>query len=105
MPRVAGAFPSTPSSSQSCRPSGTAFAGTDYRFLRYFPVKATDWAVIEWACQQGFRRFDFLQSHVKNDGLRWYKRSFGAVESLMTYHYYPNTGSVFRAREALIGGR
>lgn len=81
------------------------YVGTDYRFLRYHPVKVTDWAAIEWACDRGYGLFDFLQSHVKNDGLRWYKRSFGAVERPVAYYYYPKVGTTAVFRELLIGGR
>jgi lipid II:glycine glycyltransferase (peptidoglycan interpeptide bridge formation enzyme) len=82
-----------------------AYVGTDDRFLRYHPVKLTDWAAIEWACAGGHDSFDFLQSHVRNTGLRWYKQSFGAIEQPVSYHYYPRIGTTARLREALIGRR
>jgi CelD/BcsL family acetyltransferase involved in cellulose biosynthesis len=79
------------------------FVGTDYRELRLHPVKVADWAALSWACREGYRVFDFLQSHVQNHGLRWYKRSFGAVEVPVAYHYYPGTDPTSRLRETLIG--
>ena len=80
-----------------------AYVGIDYRFIGYHPVKAADWAAIEWACRERYRIFDFLQSHVDNQGLRWYKRSFGAEEQPLTYYYHPRTDGVASAREFLIG--
>lgn len=82
-----------------------AYVGTDYRFLGHHPVKVVDWATIEWACRQGYRVFDFLQSHVDNWGLRWYKRSFGARERPVDYYYHPRTDGVASVREVLIGRR
>jgi CelD/BcsL family acetyltransferase involved in cellulose biosynthesis len=79
------------------------FVGIDYRFLKHHCVKVTDWGGIAWACQRGFSVYDFLQSHVDNRGLRWFKRSFGAVESPVTYYYYPRMDPTATLREALIG--
>jgi len=81
------------------------YAGTDERFLRYHPVKLADWSAIELAWARGCRRVDLLQSHVRNTGLRWFKRSFGATEVPMTYFYYPRIGGTNRLREVFVGGR
>jgi CelD/BcsL family acetyltransferase involved in cellulose biosynthesis len=83
----------------------TLYVGTDYRALRYHPVRLTDWAAIEWACERGLRQLDFLMTALRNEGLRWYKRSFGAIEMPLTAIYYPSGGSADRLREALVGGR
>ena len=53
------------------------YLGTDYRALGYHPVRVTDWAAIEWGCARGLQRLDFLMTPLRNEGLRWYKRSFG----------------------------
>jgi CelD/BcsL family acetyltransferase involved in cellulose biosynthesis len=81
-----------------------AYVGTDYKFINYHPVKLLDWTAIEWACKNGYTSFDFLQSHIKNAGLRWYKRSFGAVEIPMVDYYYPSLGGADRLRERVVGG-
>jgi hypothetical protein len=79
------------------------YVGTDYRFLGHHPVKIADWGALSWACREGYRVYDFLQSHVQNRGLRWYKKSFGAVELPVAYYYYPGTDPTAFLREALIG--
>jgi hypothetical protein len=79
------------------------YVGTEYRSLLHHPVKVADWGALSWACDRGYRVYDFLQSHVDNHGLRWYKRSFGAVESPVTYYYYPRMDPTALVREALIG--
>jgi len=82
------------------------YVGTDYRALKYYhPIKLLDWSAIEWACSNGFRHFDLLQSHVRNEGLRWYKRSFGAIEVPVTYYYFPKVGSTAVLRDVLVGRR
>jgi CelD/BcsL family acetyltransferase involved in cellulose biosynthesis len=81
------------------------YAGTDERFLRYHPVKLADWSAIELAWERGSRRVDFLQSHVSNTGLRWFKRSFGATEIPMTYFYYPRVSGTNGLRELIMGRR
>ena len=85
--------------------ASVVYAGTDERFLSCHPVKRADWSTVELAWAGGYRRLDFLQSHVRNTGLRWYKRSFGATEVPMTYSYYPRIGSTNRLREVFVGGR
>ena len=82
------------------------YVGADYQALKYYhPIKLLDWATIEWACSNGFRHFDLLQSHVRNKGLRWYKRSFGATEVPVTYYYFPKVGSTAVLRDVLVGRR
>jgi hypothetical protein len=68
------------------------YIGTDYRFLRYQPVKLTYWTAIRWACESGNRFFDLGVTHVNNESLRWFKRSFGAAEHPVTYAYCPQDG-------------
>jgi CelD/BcsL family acetyltransferase involved in cellulose biosynthesis len=81
------------------------YAGTDERFLSYHPVKLADWSAVELAWALGCRSVDFMQSHVRNPGLRWYKRSLGATEVPVTYYYYPSVGTTNTLREILVGGR
>jgi CelD/BcsL family acetyltransferase involved in cellulose biosynthesis len=78
------------------------YAGTDYRFLQFCPVKLLDWVVISSACDEGYRYFDLLQSDVDNPGLRSYKRSFGAVESPVTFYYYPKVAPAYRLKDWLV---
>lgn len=81
------------------------YAGTDYRFIqKYSPVRIGDWALAEWAREQGYRTLDLLQSHVNNAGLRYYKHSLGAREREIVHYYYPRPGEVSALRGFLVGG-
>ncbi len=81
------------------------YAGTDYRFLRCYPVKLTYWTAIRLACGAGYRHFDFLQSDVDNLGLRWFKRSFGAVEIPVTFYFHPEVVSAVALKNWLARGQ
>jgi CelD/BcsL family acetyltransferase involved in cellulose biosynthesis len=83
-----------------------AYVGIDYQALRtYHQVKMLDWAAIELACARGYSQYDLLQSPERNEGLRRYKRVFGATESPMHYHYYPKVGSTALLRDVMVGRR
>jgi hypothetical protein len=81
------------------------YAGTDYRYLDWNPVRLGDWTMAEWGRDRGFRTLDLLQSHLNNTGLRWYKQSLGAREIPITHYYHPTIGSTSGLRELLVGGR
>jgi hypothetical protein len=81
------------------------YAGTDYRSLRYHPVKLAHWTAISLACEEGYRYFDFLQSDVGDLGLRYFKRSFGAAETPVTFYSYPKVGAVNRLKDWLVRGQ
>ncbi len=42
---------------------------------------------ILWACEQGFDRLDFGRTEIENEGLRSFKRSWGAEERELAYTY------------------
>jgi CelD/BcsL family acetyltransferase involved in cellulose biosynthesis len=42
---------------------------------------------IRWSCEEGFRRFDFGRTDLDNEGLRKFKRSWGAEELPLSYTY------------------
>jgi lipid II:glycine glycyltransferase (peptidoglycan interpeptide bridge formation enzyme) len=63
--------------------------GTDYASLDFHAAKLTYWSMMEWASSQGYRKFDMLRSPIENEGLRWFKRSLGAVETPLIYYYHP----------------
>ncbi len=43
--------------------------------------------VIRWACEAGFHTLDFGRTDIDNEGLRSFKRSWGADESELSYTY------------------
>ena len=43
--------------------------------------------MIRWACEAGFHTLDFGRTDVDNEGLRSFKRSWGASEVELAYTY------------------
>lgn len=84
---------------------GALYVGIDYRSLRWHPVKLADWVAIEMACSSGYQHYDFLLTDVGNAGLRWYKRSFGAVEIPVSHYYYPAIGGASLLKNELTNGK
>lgn len=80
------------------------YSGADYSALRLHAARVGDWSMAEWGHDRGFRSLDLVQSHVRNTGLRWYKRSLGAKEVGMTHYYSPARGPTSLLREHLVGG-
>jgi CelD/BcsL family acetyltransferase involved in cellulose biosynthesis len=48
--------------------------------------------VIEWACQNGFRTLDFGRTDADNQGLRAFKRGWGAEEAELPYTHFTDRG-------------
>lgn len=65
------------------------YTGADDRFRPCHPGQLVHWTAISQAAREGYRHVDFLQSDVGDAGLRWYKRSFGCVESPVTFYFDP----------------
>jgi CelD/BcsL family acetyltransferase involved in cellulose biosynthesis len=45
----------------------------------------TMWRAIQWACDNGYDRFDFGRTDLNNHGLRSFKNGWGTKESALTY--------------------
>ncbi|HEV3096077.1 MAG TPA: GNAT family N-acetyltransferase [Candidatus Dormibacteraeota bacterium] len=56
---------------------------------------------IEWACQRGYRLLDMGRTDLANDGLRAYKRRWGAMEVPLVYSYVAQTPPGAMARVPL----
>jgi CelD/BcsL family acetyltransferase involved in cellulose biosynthesis len=58
--------------------------------------------VIRWACEEGFQTLDFGRTDIDNEGLRAFKRSWGAEEVELSYTYLaerePSPGPGLRDR-------
>jgi CelD/BcsL family acetyltransferase involved in cellulose biosynthesis len=61
------------------------YGASDVAYQRLRPNNLLFMAVIEWACQQRLRTLDFGRSDEENEGLRAFKRSWGASELPLTY--------------------
>jgi hypothetical protein len=64
--------------------------------------------VIEWGCANGFRTLDFGRTDADNEGLRSFKRGWGAGEIALPYTHFtdrrlsPGPGLIDRAAAATI---
>ena len=47
---------------------------------RFRPTNVILWHAIRWACEHGYRRFDFGRMDLDNEGLRSFKRGWGTEE-------------------------
>jgi CelD/BcsL family acetyltransferase involved in cellulose biosynthesis len=63
------------------------YGASDARALSKRPNNLLFAEVIRWACEAGFRSFDFGRSDIDNEGLRSFKRSWGAAEVDLSYTY------------------
>lgn len=76
------------------------FNASDEACLRLRPNHLLIWTAMEWACQKGYKVFDFGRCDLANEGLREFKRQWAARELPLPYYCYPQIPSV-RA----LGGR
>jgi CelD/BcsL family acetyltransferase involved in cellulose biosynthesis len=78
------------------------YGASDERALGKRPNNLLFSEAIRWACESGFRTLDFGRTDVDNEGLRAFKRSWGAEESELSYTYFaerePAVGSQLRDR-------
>jgi CelD/BcsL family acetyltransferase involved in cellulose biosynthesis len=68
--------------------NGTAiykFGASDASAWSLRPNHLIMWHAIRTACEQGYRSFDFGRTDADQDGLRNFKRSWGAVEEPLVY--------------------
>lgn len=49
------------------------------------PTNVILWHAIKWACENGFRSFDYGRTDLGNEGLRTFKRGWGTEERLLGY--------------------
>lgn len=65
------------------------FSASDPQYLRVRPNHLLFFSGIELGLSLGCRRLDLGRCDADAEGLRWHKRSWGAVESGVSYYYYP----------------
>lgn len=63
------------------------YGASDARALGKRPNNLLFSAVIRWGCEAGFHTLDFGRTDVDNEGLRAFKRSWGANEVDLSYSY------------------
>jgi CelD/BcsL family acetyltransferase involved in cellulose biosynthesis len=67
------------------------FGASDPDFWKLRANNLTMWTAIQWGCANGYGQFDFGRTDLDNDGLRNFKKSWGAVESPLTYTWIAET--------------
>jgi lipid II:glycine glycyltransferase (peptidoglycan interpeptide bridge formation enzyme) len=60
----------------------------------YTPNHLLAWHGIETACREGYRRFDFGRTSIRNAGLMRYKEMWGATASDLPYYYFPEVHGI-----------
>jgi lipid II:glycine glycyltransferase (peptidoglycan interpeptide bridge formation enzyme) len=85
--------------------NGTAvykYGASDERALGKRPNNLLFSEAIRWACESGLRTLDFGRTDADNEGLRAFKRSWGAHEEELAYTYFadrePPAGPQLRDR-------
>ena len=63
------------------------YSASDFSALKKRPNNLLLCEAIRWSCEAGFRSFDFGRTDSDNDGLRSFKRSWGAEEFELSYTY------------------
>lgn len=63
------------------------YGASDARKLGKRPNNLLFSDVIRWACEAGFHTLDFGRTDIDNEGLRSFKRSWGASEVALSYTY------------------
>jgi CelD/BcsL family acetyltransferase involved in cellulose biosynthesis len=76
----------------------TKFSARDERYSASGGVDAMYWGAMRWGCEHGQRVFDFGRTENGNEGLRKFKRGWGAHEEALGY-------TVFSAQPPAVGHR
>lgn len=80
------------------------YGASDRRLLGARPNNLLFMEAIEWGCTNGLRTLDFGRTDLANEGLRAFKRGWGADESPLCYTYFADhapTGEPGRAQRAV----
>lgn len=64
------------------------FGASDEKYLPLRPNNLVMWEAIRHYSQQGYKTLNFGRTDLENEGLRRFKKSWGAVEKVMCYYKY-----------------
>jgi CelD/BcsL family acetyltransferase involved in cellulose biosynthesis len=64
------------------------YGASDVRALAKRPNNLLFSETIRWACEAGFHTLDFGRTDIDNEGLRAFKRSWGANEDALSYTFF-----------------
>ncbi|HEX6818324.1 MAG TPA: GNAT family N-acetyltransferase [Ktedonobacterales bacterium] len=77
----------------------SSYVATDQRYLELNATRAAEWAAIEWACANGYTLWDFGRTARESEGLKQYKRAWGATELDLPYFYSPDVAGLAATSE------
>ncbi len=77
----------------------SSYVATDQRYLELNATRVAEWAAIEWACASGYTLWDFGRTARESEGLKQYKRAWGATELDLPYFYYPQIAGLAATSE------
>jgi CelD/BcsL family acetyltransferase involved in cellulose biosynthesis len=61
------------------------YSASDSSLWKLRPNNLVLWTAIRWACENGYRSFDFGRTDLDNEGLRAFKRGWGTTEHELVY--------------------
>ncbi|MGV8083351.1 MAG: lipid II:glycine glycyltransferase FemX [Coriobacteriia bacterium] len=67
------------------------FGASDPRFRETLAGYLADWEVLKWACEEGYRLFDWGRTDLGAEGLRMYKLGWGGSEEPLVYTHISQT--------------
>jgi len=67
-----------------------AYAGSNKAYLNLRPNNLVLWDAMEWACNNGFRRFDMGEDSPNNKGLVTFKSRWGCEQAAFPNFYFLN---------------
>lgn len=80
------------------------YSATDRNYATLGGMDAVYWNAMQWGCERGYQTFEFGRTEAENDGLRQFKRSWGAREVDLGYTIFaaqPPSGRSGKAQAAL----
>jgi len=66
------------------------YSASDEEYLNLRPNHLLTWTALKWGCENDFTYFDFGRADIGDEGLREFKRRWGAEETPLAYSYLPS---------------
>ncbi len=76
------------------------FGASDSKYLHVRPNDLLMWEAIQWYCRKGYTQFCFGRTEPENEGLRQFKKGWGAEETVIRYFRYSVRNKEFRTEPA-----
>lgn len=77
-----------------------AYMAAHQSYLQLNPNNVLFWRAIEWACENGYRHFDFGASSPHQKGLIAFKSRWGGFEIRLPFYFYLNTAKSGRVLDS-----